>query len=67
MHKDQLHEKQLLNIVNDLCRFIMHEVINARGKYFYDAQELTTDPKYIGLCEWENQEHRVTTSSIRRE
>jgi hypothetical protein len=37
----------------------MHEVVNTRRKYFYDAQELATDPKYIGLREWENQEHRA--------
>jgi hypothetical protein len=59
MHKDRLHEKQFLNIVDDLYRFIMHEVVNTRRKYFYDAQELATDPKYIGLREWENQEHRA--------
>ena len=25
----------------------MREVVNVRGKYFYDAHELATDPKYI--------------------
>jgi hypothetical protein len=67
MHKDRLHEKQLLNLVDDLCRFIMHEVVNARGKQFYDSQELATDLKYIGLREWENQEHCAASSSVRRE
>jgi hypothetical protein len=42
----------------------MHEVVNTRGKYFYDAQELATDPKYIGLREWKNQEHRAASSSV---
>ena len=45
----------------------MREVVNVRGKYFYDAQELATDPKYISLHEWENQEHRAGSSSICRE
>jgi hypothetical protein len=26
-----LHEKQLLEVVADLCRFIMHEVIHLEG------------------------------------
>ena len=47
--------------------FIVREVVNVRGKYFYDGQELATDPKYISLREWENQEHRASSSSIRRE
>ena len=29
-------------------------MVDARGKYFYDAQELAMDPKYIDLGEWEN-------------
>jgi hypothetical protein len=66
-HQTQLHEQQLLNVANNLCRFILHEVINASGKYFYDAQALARDPKYIGLREWENQERRATSSSICKE
>ena len=55
MHHGQLQEKQLLNVVDNLCCFILHEVVNMRGKYFYDVQELVMDPKYIGLHEWDNQ------------
>lgn len=62
-HNEQLHEKQLLNIVADLCRFILHEVVNVRGKFFHEAQDLATDEKYIGLREWHNQRHRAATSS----
>lgn len=62
-HNEQLHEKQLLNIVDDLCRFILHEVVNVRGKFFHEAQDLATDAKYIGLREWHNQQHRAATSS----
>jgi hypothetical protein len=37
-YRVRLHEKQLLDVVDDLCRFIMHEVVNVRGKFFYEAQ-----------------------------
>jgi len=66
-HNEQLHEKQLLNIVDDLCRFILREVVNVRGKFFHEAQDLATDEKYIGLREWHNQWHRATNSSGPRE
>ena len=66
-HGSLLQEKQLLNVVNDLCCFIMHEVVNARGKFFDEVQDLATDDIYIGLREWENQQHRAATSSGPRE
>ena len=66
-HDSQLHMKQLLNVVDDLCRFIMHEVVNARSKFFHEVQDLATEDKYIGLREWENQQHRAATSSDPRE
>ena len=62
-HGVQLHEKELLNVVDDLCRFIMHEVVNVRGKFFHVLQDLATENKYIGLRQWENQQHRAATSS----
>ena len=52
-------KKQLLNVVDYLCRLILHEVVNVRGKYFYHDQELAMDDKYIGLREWDNQEYRA--------
>jgi len=42
------HNKQLLQVVADFCGFIMHEVINIRGKF---NQRISKDPKYIGLHE----------------
>jgi hypothetical protein len=33
-HEEQLHEQQLLNVVTDLCRFILHEVVHVRGILF---------------------------------
>ena len=66
-HDTQLNEQQLLNVVDDLIRFIMHEVVNVRGKFFHEAQDLATEGKYIGLREWDNQLHCVATSSGPRE
>ena len=57
MHYGQLHEKQLLNVVDDLCRFILHEVVNMKGKFFDERQELAMNDKYISLHEWHNQGH----------
>ena len=62
-HDSQLNEQQFLNVVDDLCRFILHEVVNVRGKFFHEAQDLATDDKYIGLREWDDQLHCAATSS----
>ena len=53
-----LEEKHLLNIVADLCCFIMHEVINCNGRFFYLDQELATEEKYAPLREWELEKWR---------
>ena len=53
----QLHERQLLNVLDDLCRFILHEVVNVKGKFFDETQELAMDDKYLSLHEWHNQGH----------
>jgi hypothetical protein len=58
-----LHEKQLLEVVADLCHFIMHEVIHLMDIFFKD-HELATDPKYISLHEWANLQHLATSSSV---
>jgi hypothetical protein len=50
----QLHEKQLLEVIADLCRFGMHEVIHPMGIFFSKDHELATDPKCISVCEWVN-------------
>ena len=66
-HVGQLHGKELPNVVDDLCHFIMHEVINVRGKFFHEAQELAVEDKYIGLYGWHNQRHSAASSSVPRE
>ena len=64
LHIGQLHEKQLLFIVDDLCRFILHEVVNINGEFVHPEHELSTDPKDASLHHWENQELRAGTSSV---
>ena len=53
----QLHERQLLNVLDDLCRFILREVVNVKGNFFDETQELAMDDKYLSLHEWHNQGH----------
>ena len=59
-----LHEKQLLEVVADLCRFIMHEVINPKRTFYDKHGELAMESKYLGLCEWENKKHCASSSSV---
>ena len=66
-HKGQLNEKQLLNVVDDLCHFILHEVVNVRSKYFFHEQELEMDDKFISLHEWDKQAHHAGSNSVNRE
>ena len=56
-HGGQLHERQLLNVVDDLCYFILHEVVNVNGKFFDEAQDLATNDKYLSLREWHKFGH----------
>jgi len=57
-NKGQLHG------FSDLCHFIMHEVINPMATFYSKEHELATDSIYLGLCEWENKKHRVSSSSV---
>ena len=38
-HGGLLHEKQLLNVVEDLCHFILHEVVNVKEKQLLNVFE----------------------------
>jgi len=64
LHNDALYERQLFWIVDDLCRFILHEVVHIGGEFVHLEHELSTDPKYAGLRQWENQNLRAGTSSV---
>ena len=63
-HKSQLHEQQLLNVVDDLCRFILHEVVHIDGYFVQPEHELSTDSKYRSLRQWDNQQLRAGYNSI---
>jgi hypothetical protein len=59
-----LREKQLLEVLANLCHFITHEVIHPIGTIFCKDHELATDPKYISLHEWANRRHLAASSSV---
>jgi len=46
---NKLRESDLLNMVADLCRFTMHEVVNRLGNFFDPDSELATDAKFRKL------------------
>ena len=56
-HGGQLHKRQLLNVVDDMCHFIMHEVVNVEGKLFDETSDLATNDKYLSLREWHKFGH----------
>jgi len=64
LHVGPLHEQQLFFIVNDLCRFILHEVVHIGGEFVHPEHELSLDPKYASLRQWENQELRAGSTSV---
>ena len=64
LHNDPLHEQQLLFIVDDLCHFILHEVVHIGAEFVHPEHELSTDPKYASLCQWENQDLRTGSTSV---
>ena len=63
-HEGLLHEQQLLHVVDDLCRFILHEVVHIAGEFVHPGHELSTDPKYARLRQWENQDLRAGSTSV---
>ena len=63
-HEGPLHEQQLLFIVDDLCRFILHEVVHIDGKFVHLEHELSINPKFASLRQWDNEELRAGTSRV---
>jgi hypothetical protein len=63
-YQGPLHEQQLLNVVDDLCRFILHEVVHIDGYFVQPEHELSTVSKYRSLRPWDNQQLRAGYSSI---
>ena len=53
----EMHEGQFLNVLDDLCRFILHEVVNVKGKFFNKTHDLATNDKYLSLGEWHKFGH----------
>ncbi|KAJ1276977.1 hypothetical protein BS78_05G258500 [Paspalum vaginatum] len=48
-----LEEMDLMNMIADLCRFTMREVINRRGEFFDHDGVLAKDDKFLPFVEWE--------------
>ena len=63
-HKGPLHEQQLLYVVDDLCRFILHDVVHIDEYFVHPEHKLSTDSKYRSLRQWDNQQLRAGYSSI---
>ena len=63
-YQGPLHGAQLLNVVDDLCRFILHEVVHIDGYFVHSEHELSTDSKYRSLRQWDNQQLRADYISI---
>ena len=59
-----LSRQQLLFIVDDLCRFILHEVVRIDGEFVHPEHELSTDSKYASLRQWENQDLQAGSTSV---
>ena len=59
-----LPEQQLLFIVDDLCRFILHEVDHIDGEFVHPEHELSIDLKFASLCQWDNQALQASNSSV---
>ena len=64
LNDDPLQERHLLWIVDDLCRFILHEVVHIDGEFVHPEHELSTDPKFASLRQWDNQALRASNSSV---
>ena len=63
-YQGPLHEQQLLYVVDDLCRFILHDVVHIDEYFVHPEHELSTDSKYRSLRQWDNQQLRAGYSSI---
>ena len=63
-HNGPLHEKQLLNILDNLCCFIFHEVVHVHQYFFHPEQELATEKKYEGVHQWDTQHLRAGSNSV---
>ena len=50
LHKGPLHEQQLLFIIDDLCHFILHEVVHIDGEFVHPEHELSADPEFASVC-----------------
>ena len=53
MRNDPHKDDNLLELVGDLCNFIMDQIVLVRGIYHDRVTELDRNPQYQHLHEWE--------------
>ena len=63
-HNGPLHEKQLLNILDNLCCFILHEVVHVHRYFFTLNLNWQLKKKYEGLHQGDTQHLRAGSSSV---
>jgi hypothetical protein len=53
MRRDPYKDDELLEIVGDLCNFILDEIVHVKGTYHHLASDLGSNPQYQHLRETE--------------
>jgi hypothetical protein len=53
MKRDHYKYDQLLELVGDLCNFILDQIVHVKGTYHDRASDLRRNPKYKHLRETE--------------
>ena len=53
MRNDPHKDDNLLELVGDLCNFIIDQIVHVRGLYHDRSSNLGRNPQYQHLCEWE--------------
>ena len=53
MKRDPYKDDQLLELIGNLCNFIMDQIVHVKGTYHYPASDLGRNPQYQHLREWE--------------
>ena len=53
MKRDSYKDDQILELVDDLCNFILDQIVQVKGTYHDRESELGTNPEYQHLSETE--------------
>lgn len=50
--KSRLSDRQMYDIVARMCRFVLHEVVNEKGRCFVPTSEVA---QHLSLCNWDGK------------